>query len=54
MILSFALGGLTTWLWSVRTVTRVIPASEYDRHLDAQYDDEDDALDRAAMEFGTD
>ncbi|QRO87530.1 hypothetical protein [Kytococcus sedentarius] len=44
MILSFALGGLTTWLWSVRTVTRVIPASEYDRHLDAQYDDEDDAL----------
>lgn len=46
MILSFALGGLTTWLWSVRTVTRVIPASEYDRHLDAQYDDEDDALER--------
>lgn len=45
MILSFALGGLTTWLWSVRTVTRVIPASEYDRHLDAQYD-EDDALER--------
>ncbi|WP_374928077.1 hypothetical protein [Kytococcus sedentarius] len=46
MILSFVLGGLTTWLWSVRTVTRVIPASEYDRHLDARYADEDDDLSR--------
>ncbi len=33
MILAFLLGALVTWLWSVRSVTRVIPASEYDGHL---------------------
>lgn len=43
MLLAFALGALVTWLWSVRTVTRVIPASEYDAHLASLgVDDEDE------------
>lgn len=35
MLLAFLLGALVTWLWSVRSATRMIPASEYDRMLDA-------------------
>lgn len=44
ILLSFLLGALVTWLWSVRSVTRVIPASEYDRHLDAIADVDDDRV----------